>query len=144
MPRKSRTIVAAGLASAAIVISLAPATAQAAPSAQPASSSACASDAEIIYNVNITLSNGTVVGNLQLKYSPSCRATWARVTSKYAPGDVYAYDQSSAGFGQSCSGTASAPMGCNTGLVNDAGLTSYAYGQVYDGSTPASAYTPSF
>ena len=40
---------------------------------------ACTS-AEIIYSINI-MSGSLVVGNIQLKYSPVCRGTWARVVS---------------------------------------------------------------
>jgi len=136
----------AGLASATFAVATSPGLAQA--SVQAAASSACSSDARIIYDVPVTaggIAGGKVLGDLQLKYSPSCRATWARVASKYAPGDVYAYIASSAGFVEECPpGGIGGYMGCNTPIANDAGLTSYAYGQVWDGSLEGWAYTPSY
>ena len=146
MPRKRRIIMAvAGLASATFAIAASPGLAQA---AVPASGNACTQDAEIIYSVNVTaggVPSGKVLGNLQLKYSPSCRVTWARVASNYAPGNVYSYITSSAGFGSECPPNGiGGYMGCNTPMINDAGLTSYAYGQVWDGTLEGWAYTPSF
>ena len=97
----------------------------------PAASYTCVNDAEVIYSVNIT-SVSTVVGNIQLKYSPSCRATWARVISNLGYG-AYAIVQSNnnSNLSSSCSGGDTAGTGCNTNMINDANMTSYATGGVY-------------
>ena len=146
MPRKRRILMAvAGLASAAFAIATSPGLAQAAVQ-QP--STAC-TNAEAIYSVYIYpngASSGTIIGKLQLWYSPTCRETWAYVISKYSPGDVYAYIASTGNAGvQECPPNGiGGYMSCTTPKINDAGLTSYAYGQVWDGSTPGWAYTPTF
>jgi hypothetical protein len=161
MLRKSRPLmVAAGLASAAIALAMAPATAQAAPASlgscyassctgHPAASYTCVNDAEIIYSVNL-YDGSKVVGNVQLKWSPSCHASWARVVTENSGYDPSAYvdsSDSSAAYSESCPtyGNEGTATGCNTYMVDDLNpLTSFAYGQVYYGSTYTYAYTGSW
>ena len=96
----------------------------------PAADYTCVNDAEVIYSVNIT-SGSTVVGNIQLKYSPSCRATWARVISNLTRGS-YATVQSNndSSLTETCYGGDTAGTGCNTNMIDDANMTSYATGGV--------------
>jgi len=159
MLRKSRALMAAaGAASAALALAMAPATAEAAPASletcyaltcngHPASSYTCVTDAEIIYNVDLTVGS-TVIGNLQLKWSPSCHASWARLVTEHGGYDPYTYvfsSDSKANYSQSCPAPGQVVTGCNTDMVDDLNpLTSYAYGQVYYGSTGDSAYTGSW
>jgi hypothetical protein len=49
---------------------------------QYAANTTCVSDAEIVEQLTFAGDSGT----LQLKYSPSCRATWARVSQIYKSG----------------------------------------------------------
>jgi Protein of unknown function (DUF2690) len=145
MSRKSRPLMAAaGAASAAIALAMAPAPAQAATpdliscyaaGCDPylAAQTTCVDDAEVIYAVNI-YDGSTVVGNIELKYSPSCRTTWARVISDLAYGS-YAQIASNgnSNLWSSCSGSNAAGTGCNTYMIDDlAPLTSWAVGGLYD------------
>jgi hypothetical protein len=87
----------------------------------------CAKDAEIIYSVNKYVGS-TLAGNLQLKYSPSCRTTWARAVT-YLDDEVKATDISSNAV-MPCQ-SAVGQNGCNTGMIYDAGITSHATAEVY-------------
>jgi hypothetical protein len=114
----------------------------------PAASYTCVNDAEIIYSVNI-VNGSTVVGNIQLRYSPSCRATWARVISNLGFTSAAKVISSDASLGfQGCDGLGGAGTGCNTDMIDDAGLTSHALGNVFltagVSGANASASTPSF
>lgn len=109
---------------------------------------ACTSDAEIIYSVNIhDNSGGLVIGNLQLKYSPSCRVAWGRVVSYLNSTSTHAVVRSSAGGVASCNGGGEG-TGCNTPMINDAGpITSFAQGTIFNtagNSVIGQATTPSF
>jgi hypothetical protein len=114
----------------------------------PAASYTCVNDAEVIYSVNI-VNGSTVVGNIQLRYSPSCRATWARVISNLGDGSSAKIISSDTAIPfQGCNGIGGAGTGCNTNMVDDAGLTSHAEGTVSttagESGAHASASTPSF
>jgi hypothetical protein len=91
----------------------------------PAASTTCVNDAYVAEQVNILDPNDgtTVIGNVQLKYSPSCRATWARVIQNIAS---FSYDAAwakviSTGSAptQSCTGSGAAGTGCNTDMMDD-------------------------
>jgi Protein of unknown function (DUF2690) len=115
---------------------------------KPAASYTCVNDAEVIYSVNI-MNGSTVVGNIQLKYSPSCRATWARVISDlgFGSGAKIISSNSSLGF-EGCNGIGGAGTGCNTDMMDDENLTSHAMGTVFltagESGSNASASTASF
>jgi hypothetical protein len=113
----------------------------------PAANYTCVNDAEVIYSVNIK-SGSTVVGNLQLKYSPSCRATWARMISNLNYGGYaeIASNQNST-LEDECFASGGPGTGCNTNMIDDLDpLTSTAYAGVY--TDPAAdglyAQTPAF
>lgn len=89
----------------------------------------------------------TVVGNVELRYSPHCRTVWSRVT-RVASGYCYAY-----GYQADCTvpeivrnsdgAKAFAPSGYGEWgnyayslQLNDSGVTSHASGQVFDSSAP--------
>jgi hypothetical protein len=109
----------------------------------------CTAGAEIIYSINI-MSGSTVVGNIQLKYSPLCRVTWARVISNLGLGSsALIQSNSSPSLHASCSGTGGAGTGYNTAMINDNGITSYAEGTVNLGTVGnttsiTTQFTPSF
>jgi len=92
----------------------------------------CQSDA-------ITPSNGAIwLGSayVELRYSPSCRAAWARISqADWVPQDQHAptvtVHRTSDGKEYSCAVAAGA-TGCYTKMVNDIGVKSYAKG-FYDG-----------
>lgn len=90
-----------------------------------AASTTCVNDAYVAEQVNILDPNNgtTVIGNVQLKYSPSCRATWARVIQNISS---YGYEAAwakviSTGSAptQSCTGSGTAGTGCNTDMMDD-------------------------
>jgi hypothetical protein len=110
-----------------------------------AASTTCVNDAEVIYSVNI-VHDSTVVGNIQLRYSPSCRATWARVISDLTYGSEAYIQRTNQNVYEFCYGDGPAGTGCNTAMLDDANVTSYALGAVYvDGNDDeASATTASF
>ena len=105
---------------------------------------ACTS-AEIIYSINI-MSGSLVVGNIQLKYSPVCRGTWARVVSNLGFGsDARIQSNDKPGLFATCVGSHTPGTGCNTAVINDAGMTSFAEGTVVlDPSDLSTQFTPSF
>jgi hypothetical protein len=94
----------------------------------PAASTTCVNGAYVVYSDDY-YTGGSLAGNLQLKYSPSCRTTWGRVVS-------YIGDRGGAlvvghwgDFGCDIPGGAT---GCNTGMSYDAGEASYASATIYD------------
>jgi len=96
-----------------------------------AASTTCVNDAEVIYSDNI-VEGGYVVGNIQLKYSPSCRATWARVISEFPYGsEAYIQRTNQESVYEYCYSGGAAGTGCNTPMLDDANVTSYALGGVY-------------
>ncbi|WP_329319954.1 DUF2690 domain-containing protein [Streptomyces sp. NBC_01262] len=79
-------------------------------------------------------------GKIELRYSTSCRTAWGRVIAYYLGGEgeanVY---RNSDGKYYLCENTtwseALNGFTCYTAMVNDAGVTSYAWGQVADFDT---------
>ena len=106
---------------------------------------ACTSDAEIMYSLDINDSNGNVIGNIQLKYSPSCRVAWGRVVSYLGSTSTKATVSNTAGQSASCTG-GGAGTGCNTPMINDAIVMSSALGQIFNssGTRIGQTRTPSF
>jgi hypothetical protein len=94
-----------------------------------AANTTCVNDAEVIYNENI-YDGDAIVGNIQLKYSPSCRSAWARVISDLTYGS-YAWVSNAYGEGQGCTGNDTPGTGCNTRMVDDGNTVSDALGEVY-------------
>jgi hypothetical protein len=97
----------------------------------PAASTTCVNDAYVAEQANI-YDGSAVVGNVQLKYSPSCRATWARVVQT---GGVASFGEilSTGPYGPlGCNGGVTPGTGCNTNMVDDLNpLQSWAYGALY-------------
>jgi hypothetical protein len=97
-----------------------------------AANTTCVSDGEVVEQANI----GSI-GYVQLKYSPSCRATWARVIEdiaavkpSWAASAVVRSTSSSIPL-EGCNGSGAAGTGCNTPMIDDLSpLTSYAEGSV--------------
>lgn len=109
----------------------------------PAASYTCVNDAEAVEQANIVNPNAgnKVIGYVQLKYSPSCRTTWARMImddATYGGGaHVVSSDDIHVGV-YGCSATGAAGTGCNTDMIDDlAPLTSTAAGWVYGNSAHA-------
>jgi hypothetical protein len=109
-----------------------------------AANTTCVNDAEVVEQANIYYGS-TIIGNIQLKYSPSCRATWARVISDLSDGShAYVQGNNNDELYESCDGSDQAGTGCNTAMIDDRLMTSYAYGEVTDGYSPESAVTGSY
>jgi hypothetical protein len=112
---------------------------------QIAANTTCVNDAFVAESANIT-KNGTVVGIIELEYSPSCRATWARGISNLGHGGLVEVNSNSSSTpDENCPITGAAGTGCNTKMINDDTITSYAIGNIYDSSGNSySAFTASF
>jgi hypothetical protein len=110
-----------------------------------AANTKCVNDAEVIYSVNITDVYG-IVGNVQLTYSPSCRATWARlIADDYYGSSAQIASVTNPSLNEYCTGSDAYGTGCNTPMINDANMKSEAYGTVYLGSAgDVSAITSTF
>jgi hypothetical protein len=88
---------------------------------------------------------------VELRYSPKCRTTWARVTTlnmpDCLPGQDYCGDATVTRNGDrrsyGCMIQAKADS-CYTAQVNDAGVSSYAFGEADDGAFTSMASTSSF
>ncbi|MEZ0095909.1 DUF2690 domain-containing protein [Streptacidiphilus sp. EB129] len=113
---------------------------------QDAISSGCASSAITAASTNIAMNDGTVVGQIQLRYSTGCRTTWARLLSYRQPtGTAQVYRNSDytlyqCGSSLSWVGSLGA-YSCYTPMVNDAGVTSVAIGSAYyDASTSTGGF----
>jgi Protein of unknown function (DUF2690) len=102
-----------------------------------AANTTCVSDGEVVEQTNISYA-GSVIGYVQLKYSPSCRATWARiiqdVASTTAGGGAAATVKSTSTSIplEGCNDSSGAAgTGCNTPMIDDLSpLTSIAEGTV--------------
>jgi hypothetical protein len=110
---------------------------------QLAGNTTCANDAYIVDSENYYVGS-TLAGNLQLKYSPSCRTTWGRVWT-YIGNRGMATIQNSK-YASNCYILTDGPAGCNTGMVYDAGLSAYAGALIYsaNGLTSYKWYTISY
>ncbi|MFE1285831.1 DUF2690 domain-containing protein [Streptomyces sp. NPDC058751] len=102
----------------------------------------CQDDAETVKSV--TLGQAT----LQLRYSASCRAAWGRITN--ASYDTRSQFTPSAGVHRNSDGreytcaVATTGTSCFTLMVNDANVTSYAFGEWDSGAQVYSDRTGSY
>lgn len=78
-----------------------------------------------------TVQTGAGDGNIQLRYSPSCRAAWARLQWSRGSGYIQVKNSNGTSYTAPISGTGS--VNVYTLMVNDANITSYAC-YVWDGS----------
>lgn len=109
----------------------------------------CANTAKTVSSAAIYDSGHTEIGYVELRYSTGCRTTWARVTSLIGynsdrgisettitrNSDGRSYTKTFSAYGQTS---------VYTPQVNDAGVTSYAYGEIDDGIHFDSARTASY
>jgi uncharacterized protein DUF2690 len=79
-------------------------------------STTCQDDAETIYTGDVT--------DVELRYSPSCRAAWARVRNSPLSGYITVTNSRGQSYSASMPGTGTGTV--YTRMVNDAGITSYA------------------
>lgn len=113
----------------------------------------CASSAYTARSAYLKDPSGNVVGIVELRYSPTCRTVWARVTdylsnNGYIPGvqgtvDAYVH-RNSDGRQESCTSTQVGQTSCYTPMLDDAGVTSYAHGDVDISAAWPQATTGSF
>jgi hypothetical protein len=96
---------------------------------QLAGNTTCVNGAYIVDSENYYV-GGTLAGNLQLKYSPSCRTTWGRVWT-YLGNRGSATIQSTSREEANCNIFVDGQAGCNTGMVYDANVTSFASALIY-------------
>jgi Protein of unknown function (DUF2690) len=109
-----------------------------------AADTTCVNDAEVVKQANIYYGS-TIIGNIELKYSPSCRATWARVISDLSDGSTAAVESNNDTYlYENCYGADKAGTGCNTAMIDDANMTSSAYGGITDGYYFESTTTGSY
>jgi hypothetical protein len=115
----------------ALIVSAAPAGASSWTGVSPAGT-VCANDARTIYSAHLTAGQYTDSAVIELRYSPTCRAAWARIVSASAPdpgnsaGGAAAIHRSD-GVRYLCT-VPSGGSSCFTLMVNDAGFTSRAHG----------------
>ncbi|MEU4623587.1 DUF2690 domain-containing protein [Actinoplanes sp. NPDC023801] len=114
-----------------------------------ASATPCATGAYTARQKTLTTNTqlSEVIAKIELRYSPSCRTVWARITSiKVTSDNLLGYVRRNSDWqGYECSEFGySKNLGaqyCLTPMVNDAGVTSYALGGLkyngvnYDGET---------
>jgi hypothetical protein len=100
--------------------------------------SGCANDAYTARSA--TLASGSII---ELRYSPSCRTVWARITNPVVDdNNNYSFaivTRNSDGHTYSCLVPTGAKS-CYTPMLNDAGVTSYAKG-IYGTYVPEREYT---
>lgn len=119
-------------------------------------STGCANDAYTAVSTSVKKDNGTIVGTIQLRYSPSCKSAWTKITFNSALPSGYtgnafihqynsdhsiklrSYDcNSSGGNGKVLSGQTS----CYTPMVDDpVGYYAKAEGYRSTSSNPFEAY----
>jgi hypothetical protein len=150
LTRRAITLVAALLLAGATVFTMAgPASAAAYDGTDPASTG-CSSGA---YTAKSAYGGTSSTSYLlvELRYSPSCRTAWARITSMNMPACVPGADfcglvtvhRNSDGREYSCY-IPSGGHGCYTRQVNDSGVTSYSTGSVDNGARSYYATTGSY
>ena len=92
----------------------------------------------------------STLGWVELRYSSTCRTTWARVYSYngYQPSIAYGASalihRNSDGKQYSCSFSYAGQTYCFTPMVNDSGVTSYAWGEIDSGVQWYHAQTASY
>lgn len=109
-----------------------------------AANTTCVNDAYVAEQANL-YDGSTLIGNVQLKYSPACRATWARVVAYNNNGTIgWVQSNQNAYLWEQCNGNGPAGTGCNTAMINDANMTSYADGRFWYNGIFNDAITASF
>lgn len=140
-------VLAAALAMMMVLVPAVPAQAADFPwDGQSPGATVCGNDARTVLSSPL-YHNGSAHPSavIELRYSPNCRTVWARITgaSSAQPGDS---DGGSARVtrnydGKSFTCSVGSGSSCYTAMVNDANMTSYAYGRddtgfaIYTGRT---------
>ncbi|MDQ0757549.1 DUF2690 domain-containing protein [Streptomyces canus] len=106
--------------------------------------SGCANSAITARAENIYV-DGEKIGKIELRYSTSCRTAWGRVTAYYLAGNGQAHvvrisDKKSYYCDNTDWSDVLNGFTCYTAMVNDAGVTSLAWGQVDDFDTGETGY----
>jgi hypothetical protein len=119
-------------------IALVPGVAQAAAyDGQDPIASGCANTATTAESAAFVY-KGAVVGHIELRYSTACRTVWARLTSKTSNGIGNVWRQSDS-LNYACGGQSPGSLAwsatlsaysCYTPMVNDANVTSFAFGEI--------------
>jgi hypothetical protein len=97
-----------------------------------AASTQCVKDAQILESDNHYVGS-TLVGNLQIKWSPSCDTAWARMVD-YIGHNGGALIQSSLTGGDTCD-IVTGTTGCNTGMQYVGSGTAFGRATVYSNSS---------
>jgi uncharacterized protein DUF2690 len=155
---KTRTLAAAGAAAVAFTgLALASPAAAAAATVHPAVADGSNPESTGCANTAITArSSYGYIGSsaqilVELRYSTACRTTWARITTLNMPacqpgvdncGDATVHRNSDGREIPCFIGGGS--HSCFTAQLNDAGVTSYAYGEADNGALTATASTGSY
>ena len=154
-----RTVLAIGFTTASLVAGAGFLAPPAQASAQACSGSGCdgknpntycGSDARTVESLRIAYSGApSGVGPLlELRYSPACRAAWARISDAgWSSGDAYQPSAKVIRNGDGRTYTCYVPVGatsCYTSMVNDANVTSYAWGSYDSGAWTAQGRTGSY
>ncbi len=133
--------------SAATAVPAVAATASSSPTGNDPISAGCGNDAT---TTNLKNFPGSA-GYIELRYSPHCRAAWARITStiEYEPGiqgsGGVEVRRNSDGKTYSCKLPSYVKHpSCYTKMVNDAGVTSYAQGDLDLESSWPTIHTSSY
>jgi hypothetical protein len=149
--RRAMTVIAVLLAGAAgSLVAAGPAAAAAYDGTDP-SATGCANSSSTVESKYGKTANGITIVFVELRYSSSCRTTWARVTTVGLPGCKPGVDfcglaivhRNSDGKQYTCE-IPSGGIGCYTKQVNDANVTSFAQGSADDGAYSATAKTSSY
>ena len=126
----------------ALLAAAAPASASGWNGVNPANT-VCANDARTVQSARLTTSGGSRA-IIELRYSPTCRTAWARISGASVPqphdsSGGLARVQRNDGLSYSCQ--AGSDGTCFTAMVNDAGMRSHAYGEDDTSITTYSAWT---
>lgn len=97
----------------------------------------CANTVTTPRSAQIYAGDGTIIGQIQLRYSTGCRTVWGRILAYYNNYNAHAYVyRNTDGAWQNCeNSTWSSSLGaysCYTPMLNDANVTSYAWGYAAD------------
>ena len=114
---------------------------------QLAGNTTCVNGAYIVDDSQFYGSSGDLLADLQLKYSPTCRTTWARLISYLGGyGKAIIMNTPNPAIRYTCSFGEGDGSGCNTPMLYDANTTSHGYMEVdyADGQLAASGITISY
>ena len=97
------------------------------------SSTSCANSASTVSSASIKTSSGQTLGQVELRYSSTCRTVWARVSgggykAAEAAGPTGKIVRNSDGKVLYLTHCNSDHSSCYSNMLNDAGVTSYAVG----------------